>query len=523
MKMKGKLVCMIMIPLLISSLAIGIISVNRSESYLNGEQKTILQVALEGFDGDVNAFKDQNIDITVFEGDTRKTSSIQGVEGTKASDIVIQTVINGKQDYFDTNVDVHGVAYYGYYIPTETGMLFAGKTQEVVQKSLSQLLFYIVGIGGVFLLASGIVGFFLAKYMAKQIEGVAVNIGRVADGDLTIGDEIVPTASKDEINGMNRSTKHMVEALSSIIHATSNISGSIDKSSEELNRMSDTTLASMGEVSNAIDKIASGLQSQNAATQTIADNVSNIDQDIDEINVSANDILTCSTKLDESNRMMKQKMITMSESNEKVNKSIGGLSDKMQEISRVIEDVKGIASVIGDISAQTKLLSLNAAIEAARAGEMGKGFAVVANSISELSEDTSHQVTEITTIIDTLVSDFTECIEVIDETVTDGNEQKEDIVSVADEFEHLSGDIEETAKRVHVIGASVEKAVSRIAFISQEVEELVSISENCAESTQQVNQSVEEMNTFMKNVSGTVVTLKREAEELNQKMEFFKV
>lgn len=47
--------------------------------------------------------------------------------------------------------------------------------------------------------------------------------------------------------------------------------------------------------------------------------------------------------------------------------------------------------------------------EATRAGEAGKGFAVVAESIKELSKNTSNELENIKSIIESLMKDFNEC------------------------------------------------------------------------------------------------------------------
>ena len=139
MKLKQKLLMLVIIPLVIIGLGVAFISSYLARTAMVQSTRVQLAVACEGYHGDVNAFKDQDIDITVFVGDTRAVSSIDGVIGTKASDEVIKQTLQNKQVYFSDNANVNGQPYYGYYIPTEGGMLFAGKPQAEVQANLNSL------------------------------------------------------------------------------------------------------------------------------------------------------------------------------------------------------------------------------------------------------------------------------------------------------------------------------------------------------------------------------------------------
>lgn len=523
MKIRLKLTIMIVMPLLISGLAIGIFSIQMARKYLNSEQETILRTAIKGYSGDVNAYKDLEIDITVFKNDTRSESSIKNVVGTKASEKVIEAVLNGKEDYFDTNVDVNGTAYYGYYIPTSGGMLFAGKPQTVVAKDLNTMSMFVLAICIVLLAVFGVIGFLSAGKMAKQIQAVSESMKGIAEGDLSIGSRLAASRAKDELGDTNRAAKQMSEKLSGTMEVISEIGKNVNVSSKNLYSASETTLSAINKVTESMEEIASGLQNQSDSIQSIAENLNRMNLNMDDINSAAEDISNSSNLLNRSGINMKKKMTNMSDSNHKVHRSIENVSDKIQSITKVIDGVKGIVSVIGDISSQTQLLSLNASIEAARAGEAGKGFAVVADSISSLSDDTTQQVDEITNIINTLVQDFDECLKTIDETVEDGNKQKKDLKSVIEGFEQLISEISETSRKVSHITVSIDKSAEEMSSISQEIEELSSISESSVNSTQEINTNVEEINALMNEVTSTAEELNKKAEQLSEELKFFKL
>lgn len=132
MKFKQKILLLVIIPLIFLGTVLAILTTYISSDSKVKDNLKMLEIAVDGFNGDVNAFKGDDIDITVFEGDTRVESSIEGAVGTKATEEVIQIVLKEGKEYQTRDVLVNGVDYMGYYRPIEGGMLFAGRPKAEI-------------------------------------------------------------------------------------------------------------------------------------------------------------------------------------------------------------------------------------------------------------------------------------------------------------------------------------------------------------------------------------------------------
>lgn len=80
---------------------------------------------------------------------------------------------------------------------------------------------------------------------------------------------------------------------------------------------------------------------------------------------------------------------------ENMRDSVGEVRERARQLKIQLHAIENIVETIGGISAQTKLLSLNARIEAARAGDQGRGFGVVAQEIGDLAQRTEKSLADI--------------------------------------------------------------------------------------------------------------------------------
>lgn len=133
-----------------------------------------------------------------------------------------------------------------------------------------------------------------------------------------------------------------------------------------------------------------------------------------------------------------------------------------KELSKRVEEVKGIISTILSISGQTNLLALNASIEAARAGDAGRGFAVVAEEIRQLSlqtQDATSKITEIINEIERVMNSIISSTDTISENISHLSASSEEVAASSVEGVRVSDESSEAMLNlVSIIEATYEFA-----------------------------------------------------------------
>lgn len=522
---KVKLVALEMLSLLAMGVILIFFSLKISTDEINIRIEETLCTAANGYSGDVSYLRNrgQEIDITVFEGDTRIDSSVAGVVGTKASDVVIDTVLNKQETYFDTNVSVNGIPYYGYYEPTETGMIFAGKPRANIQKFMKAIIFILLGIGLAAYIVCSLVSIFIAGRIAKGIRVVAQRVAVLASGDLSGDVPDTRADSKDEVDMIAHSVSVLHTELKEIVSAISAQTEQLNLSNGEFSSRFSNIAASVGNINQSVEEIAMGSTSQAHETTSASHQVADMADVIDHNSDSISDLEKSAGRMKDLSKQTYAVLTDLIAMNETTSANIVTVSEQTDATNESAEKIKDAVQMIQNIAEQTNLLSLNASIEAARAGEAGKGFAVVAEEIRKLSEDSASSASEIEQIVRELLENSSISVQKMDEVTKDSNIQKEKLNHTQNAFHELNAEVDSVYSVSKNIYEQTKRLEEQKNTINGVVQQLAAISEENAASTEETSTTIQTLSDTIENCRQETVVLADLSDNLQRQTNRFKL
>lgn len=181
----------------------------------------------------------------------------------------------------------------------------------------------------------------------------------------------------------------------STISSVQDTSNSVDKSIESLNSNSDNMVSMCKDISHIVTNISNNLSFESNSihkTITFFDNLKNNFEDMNSSFTEVDENIYSTENICNINSSNMDKMSNKMNDLKVTTKDLLSFMNDISEHNKKIED---ILKVINNISNQTRMLSLNASIEASKAGEFGQGFSVVANEVKKLSIQTDEYAKEI--------------------------------------------------------------------------------------------------------------------------------
>lgn len=179
----------------------------------------------------------------------------------------------------------------------------------------------------------------------------------------------------------------------------------------------------------------------------------------------------------------------------------------VKQLNVSADNIKGILSVISDISDQTNLLALNAAIEAARAGDSGRGFAVVADEVRQLAQRTQSATADIGKILEELETGTEQVGQSMSVSLTKADEAisgmkqvemglntiNESVQSIND----MNVQIATAAEEQSLVVEEISTNATNIYTLSSEVTDLVSNTRTAVQKLKDQNESDKSLEAFV--------------------------
>ena len=131
-----------------------------------------------------------------------------------------------------------------------------------------------------------------------------------------------------------------------------------------------------------------------------------------------------------------------------------------------------IVALIGEISTQTKIVSLNACVEAARAGEEGRAFVVVADEMLTLADRTQ----EATTKVDSILKGIRESIDKVAQAFGQSSTEEETDDGVT------------LRQLIHRVAKAGEEQEAKVQGVSSDIQSIAQISQRDSASASRVNE-----------------------------------
>lgn len=262
---------------------------------------------------------------------------------------------------------------------------------------------------------------------------------------------------------------------------------------EKLTKSTQITRDAMDELSAGATHTAEAVEKQTYQTDEIQDKIDMVTNVSEEISASMQQTLEVL------NKGNKDVDVLVKQVDESVIKG-EEVSEKLRNLDTYVEEMHNIIKLISGIANQTSMLALNASIEAARAGEAGRGFAVVASQVTSMAKQTKDATVNISELIENVSTAIIEVTEVIGQMIDGIQEEKGSTNNTADSFESIQSNTLSTKenvvtleKSIHELKKANKRIVDSISTISATTQE---VSAHAGETVQATRNNEEIINNI---------------------------
>ena len=412
------------------------------------------------------------------------------------------------------------IKYAGFGITKKQDIVVVTADEKEALAESNSVVIRGVIIAIVIIILFAVVGFIISRMISEPLKKIVGGINKISQG--YINEPIDVNSLLKETNELTKAAKTLQVNLQSIVEEIRNASTNLSDSVMNTNGLCNTSADGATQISSAVDELASAAQSMAESVQELNAEMVEIGGNIEVITGAVTELNAASDSMNSISDQAQTDIQEVYESSQNSVAAVEAIAEHMETLTKAINEVSNATRLIGDISSQTNLLSLNASIEAARAGEAGRGFAVVAQEIGSLAAQSQDSVSQIDAIANNIIqlsqtsASLTEKIkEIIADEQVKVQKTKDSFTELKNEIDNSVVQIQNISDQAASLEVSKEKAISAVSDLS-------AISEENAASNEEVTASISNLSVNINDISSQSDDMSGMAEKLTASIAAFK-
>lgn len=339
--------------------------------------------------------------------------------------------------------------------------------------------------------AGSFFGIWIYRSVTSPLKKLISAADTIASGDLRVD---LSGAGNDEMGNVQNSMQTMSGGLHGMVGELRVAAAHLDENSRHLDHSAEKVGESAGKQIRTVMQTKEAMNQMLQVSTQMACDATAVSDAADNMKKMAE---SGATTIKETASELDLFIIAVEESSKKIEL----LGEKSEQISEIIELIKGVAD-------QTNLLALNAAIEAARAGEMGRGFAVVADEVRSLAVRT----TSATDDIGHMIKDMQAGVRV---SVAGMHEEKQGVARVKEKTAQaltaivsIATAVTKVTEMIQRMATASEEQSATAESVSRDMESMSGIADELAEAVSEITSAIQSMSGVISDLDNIIEKFK---------------
>ncbi|MCC6139856.1 MAG: methyl-accepting chemotaxis protein [Nitrospira sp.] len=326
--------------------------------------------------------------------------------------------------------------------------------------------------------------------MQKRLMQFLVLVSDVGKGDLTKRGEVTADMFGNLADGFNLMIQRFAQLMRQVREAA-----------ERVNKSAGTLRENAGQMSGTAKHQADESVKTLGAVEQLAASMRQVAETAGASSESARQVLQATERGRVAVQETVQDMQSIRAAVQRMSKQVKALGDRSLEISQIV-------STIRDIANQTNLLALNAAIEAAGAGEAGARFAVVADQVRKLAESSTQATREIADLVKVIQSETQDAVVAMEHETQAVEAGSASALRTGDVFKEISTIAQRSSELAQSIASSAVEQTASTDKVGRSIKDFTGGAVATQKATDSTRVTVEDMAKLAETLTASVSQFK---------------